>query len=357
MALYILGELAADRPWPASIAAGLAPLARPELILLSLPALVLIEWRMVQRGARRLACLALLAPLLACTGGWMLYCLIVTGYPLPSTFYAKFSGQPEFFNHNLVLLFGQMLPSWPWFGRGAGLVLWAIGAVVLLRRSLAGKLVAAFPVIYLLAIAGSRFMREASPFYWQRYFLPALAFILPCVIIGGMQVLAWAWQGRHQSWAPARALLAMLLVVGTLVGLPPAWKKTADLYAWNCQNIEELNVAMAVWLRNNTVAGEMIAVTDAGAARYFSDRPIFDMIGLNNHRFLHRNREAPPALHGVRLVSVFPAFLPFLRDNPSWRPVHRVATGHLTICDCPQSEIVAYRRVGGEREGLVPRSP
>ena len=349
IALFAVGELAADRPWPASIAAGLAPLARPELILLTLPVLSLIEWRMHQRGASTRLRLAVLVPALAWVGGSIVYCLVVTGYPLPSTFYAKFGSRPEILSHNLALVFGQVLPSWPWFVRGAGFVLWAIGAAVILRRGPVGKLVAVFPVAYLLSVAGSRFMGEASPFFWQRYLLPALPFILLCVAVAGEQVLVWAWRRRHQSWAPARAVVAAILVLGSLAGLPTGWKKSADLYAWNCQNIEELNVAMAMWLRDNTADGEMIAVTDAGAARFFSDRPIFDVIGLNNHRFLHRDGTAPPDLGQVHVVSVFPSLLPLLRDNPAWRPVHRVATGHLTICDCPQSEIVAYRRVDPAR--------
>lgn len=351
MALLIVSELATDRLWPASIAAGLAPLARPELILLGLPAVAVIEWRLHKRGAHLLTRLAMLAPSLACVGGWMIYCQLVSGYPLPSTFYAKFTSRPEYFSHNVALLFGGLLPSWPWFARGTGFFLWALGAAVLLRQGLVGRLAAIFPLIYLFAIAGSRSFPQAEPFYWQRYFQPALPLILLSVAVGGVHVVGWAWQRRHQSWAPARAVAAAVLVVGSLSGLPSAWRKSSDLYAWNCQNIEELNVAMARWLHDNTDPGETIAVTDAGAIRYFSGRPVFDMIGLNNYRFLHHDGTAPLAIDQVRVVAAFPSLLAWLRDNPAWRSVHEVATRHLTICDCPQSEMVAYRRIKVE---LVP---
>jgi hypothetical protein len=238
-----------------------------------------------------------------------------------------------------------VLPVWPWFIRGAGFILWGLGALVLLRRGLVGGLAAAFPVAYLLAAAGSQYMPQAWPFYWQRYLLPALPFILLCVAAGALHVAQWAWQRRRQAWAPLRVLAAAAVILGTISGLPSGWKSSADLYAWNCQNIDELNVAMATWLRDHTAPGETIAVTDAGAARYFGERPIFDLLGLNNHRYLHRQRTSASDLDPVRLIATFPSFVPFLRDNPAWPPLHRVATGHLTICDCPQSELVAYRRV------------
>jgi hypothetical protein len=344
LALWAVGELAADRPWPAAIAAALVPLARPEMMVLALPVLALLEWRLHQRGTRLASRLLVLVPLVVGAGGWMLYCLLVSGYPLPSTFYAKFASKPELFSHNVALIVGQVLPGWPWFVHGTGFVLWGLGAFIMLRRGPAGVLAAAFPVIYQLAVSGSQSVSQAWPFYWQRYLLPALPFLLLAISVGSVHVVRWAWQRRRQAWAPARALVAVLLLLGSLVALPSAWRRSADLYAWNCQNIEELDVAMARWLRDNTAPGEMIAVIDAGAARYFGERPIFDLLGLNNHRFLHREGRRLSDLDPVRLVASFPSLVTSLRHNPAWQPVHRTATRHLTICDCPQSEIVAYRR-------------
>jgi hypothetical protein len=345
LALWTLGELAADRPVTASVAAALAPLARPELILLTLPALAIIEWRLHRSGASPRPRVLVLVPVVLCVGGWVLYCLLVSGYPLPSTFYAKFSSRLEFLSPNLVQLLAQMVPSWPWFVHGTGFILWAVGAAVLLRRGIVAVLAVAFPGAYLLAVAGSQLLPEAFPFYWQRYLLPALPLLLVCVAAGAAQVAVWAWQRRRRAWAPAYAVAAAALLLGTLSGLPSGLRRGASLYAWNCQNIEELNVAMAKWLRDHTAAQDVIAVNDAGAARYFGERVILDMIGLNNHRALHRGGVQAPDLDRVRFVSAFPSWIPFLRDNPAWQPVHRVATAHLTICNCPQSEIVAYRRV------------
>jgi hypothetical protein len=344
LALWTLAELARERLGSAAFLAALAPLARPEMALLTLLALVLIEWRMQQARASTRARLLMLAPTAAFVGGWMLHCLLVSGYPLPSTFYAKFASRQAYFARNLQTIFTQVVPSWPWFARGTGLVLWGTGAIVLFRRGLVAGLVAVFPVLFLLAVAASQLMTEPWPFYWQRYLLPAHALLLVTLALGGTVAVAWAWRGRQRAWALAYAIGVAALVLGSLLGLPADLRKSADLFAWNCQNIEELNVAMAKWLRDNTPMDETIAVTDAGAARYFADRRIVDLVGLNDHRHLHREPEHEREVLAVRILSTFPAWMPFLRDSAAWQVIHRTATDRLTICNCPQSEIVAYQR-------------
>ena len=344
LALWTLGDLASERYGRASLGAALSALARPELALLTLLVLALAEWRLHQAHASTRARLLVLAPAVAFVGGWMLYCQVVSGYPLPSTFYAKFTSRQSYFAHNLGAIFAQLLPSWPWFARGTGLVLWGIGAVVFFRRGLVAGLTAAFPVLFLLAVAASQLIADPWPFYWQRYLLPTHALLLLPLVVGAIVAIDWGWQGRHRAWAPAHAVVVAVLVLGALAGLPAALGRSADLFAWNCQNIEELNVAMARWLRDHTPANEAIAATDSGASRYFADRPIIDLVGLNDHRHLHREPGREREVLDVRILSTFPSWLPSLRNNPSWQVIHRTSTDRLTICNCPQSEIVAYRR-------------
>jgi hypothetical protein len=345
LALWAVAELATERSWPAAIASALAPLARPEMMLIALPTLAILEWRMHQQRARPTTRLLLLVPLLVGVGGWMLYCQLVSGYPLPGTFYAKFKSQPEIFSHNVALIVGQVLPSWPWFTYALGFGLWGVGGVALWRRGLAGAVATLFPVAYLLAVASAQYIPQSWPFYWQRYWLPAVPFILLSLTVGASHLASWAWQRRGAPWAAGRAILMALLILGSLVALPSTLARTANLYAWNCQNIDELNVAMATWLRENAAPGETIAVTDAGAARYFGEHPVLDLIGLNSHRLLHRGGAAASDIANVNLVVSFPALVPHLRTSSDWQPVHRVATSHLTICDCAQSELVAYGRI------------
>jgi hypothetical protein len=307
--------------------------------------LVGVELRLHRQESRLSRRLLALAPLFLALGSWMVYCLAVSGHPLPSTFYAKVHPRAEYFSHNVALLLEEVVPAWPWFERGAGLALWIVGARVAWRRGSTGALIALCPVAYLLAVAGTQYMLQGRPFYWQRYFLPAVPFLLLGVVAGAGHAVAWAWRGRRAPWALARALAAAVPILGALVGLPTALGRAADLYAWNCQNIDELNVAMARWVGAEVAPGETVAVTDAGAARYFGGHQVLDLVGLNSHRVLHRKSPGALDLETVNWVVSFPAVLPSLGTSAGWQPAHRTSTSHLTICDCPQSELVAYRRV------------
>jgi hypothetical protein len=342
VALWAFAALAAERYVAAAILAALAPLARPELAVLALLVLCVAEWRLHKRSAALGARLLLLVPTVGLVGGWLLYCQLVSGYPLPNTFYAKFASRQDFLVHNIALIATQVLPTLPWFARGTGLALWGLGGLVLARRGKLAALVAGFPVVFWLAVAASQLLKEAGPFYWQRYLLPGLPIALATTTVGACNAIDWAWQRRRAAWAPASAVLVALLVLGSIVDLPRALREKSHLFAWNCQNIEELDVATARWLRDHVPANEIVAVTDAGAARYFGERQTIDVLGLNDHRLLHGQRKLD--LTRIRTVVAFPSSVALLGSDPAWRPVHRAATGHLTICNCPQSEIVVYQR-------------
>ena len=344
LALLALGQLAWGRHLTAGLAAGLAVLARPEMALLAALVLGFAEWQLHQRRAPLRERLWVLAPTLVLVLAWMGFCLMVSGHPLPNTVYAKLASRPEYLSHNLAVVFGQLLPQSPWFARGAGMVLWAVGAIVLFRRGWAAGLVAAFPILFLTGVAGSQVLREIDAFYSQRYVLPAQVFVLLTLAVGAAHAVTWAWRRRHLGWGTAYVVGVALLLLGALVDLPSALANRARLYAWNCQNIEELNVAMATWLRDNIPAHETIAVNDAGAARYFGPHRVLDLMGLNHHGLLHREPEALAELGRVRVLSVFPSWFPSVANRASWTVIHRTATANLTICRCPQAEIVAYRR-------------
>lgn len=353
LALWLLAALVAGRYRLAALVAGLAPLARPELAALTLGALVVLELALRRGHAPWRERLLVLAPAIVLVGAWMVYCLAVSGYPLPSTFYAKFSTRQEFVAHNLSLLVTDVVPSWPWAVYGAQLVFFSAGAVILFRRGPGEKLVAAAPLVYFIVVAASQAQRESLPFYWRRYWLPGEALLLPTVVLGAAATCGWLWQRRQRRATLVPVLAFAVILLAGLARWPSALRASADLYAWNCQNIDELDVAMALWLREHTAPGETIAVTDAGAARYFSDRRIVDLVGLNNHRMLHGER----SLVGTDVLSTFPSWLPALRTSTAWQAVHAVATEHLTICHCDQSQLVAYRRVvreGPAKEKLAP---
>lgn len=341
LALWTLGDLANGRYRAAGIAAGLAPLARPEMALLTVGVLVFVERRLHAEQAPVKMRLQVLLPTVLAVGGWVTYCLLVTGYPMPSTFYVK--AREDSLAYNLAIIFGEILPASSWFYYGAGAILWVAGVVVVWRRGAVGRMMAVFPLVYFLGVSSSQLMTSGGPFYYLRYVLPAQTFVVVIVAMGAVVLLDWAWKNRRKS---TRAVGVSVLVAVSLMRLPSSLAERAHLFAWNCQNIEELNVAMSLWLRDNVPAGEAIIVNDAGAAGYFTEHRIFDIVGLNNHRWLHREPGTAAELTGARYASFFPSLIPQIANSPTWHPIHRSRTEHLTICkDCLQSEIVAYRRV------------
>jgi hypothetical protein len=351
LATWSLAELVAQRYVAAGIAAGLAPLARPEMVVLTAVVLTVAEWRLHVSRSSFKASVAILLPTVAAVGAWMVYCLAVTGHPLPSTFYVKAATGEEQLSHNVRLIFTEILPASPWYAYGVGAIAWIVGALTLWRRGAVARLFVVFPWLFFLAVAASRPVSSTWGFYFLRYFLPAQAFITATVATGMVVLIRWAWRRRgQQKLSPVLAIGLGLVVVGSLAKLPLALAERASFFAWNCQNIDELNVAMAVWIRDNVPPGEAIAVNDAGASRYFGEHPILDLVGLNHHKLLDGDPHAVDEMARVPYASFFPSLMPALEDNPAWRPIHRTSTQHLTICKtCLQSEIVTYRHVLPER--------
>jgi hypothetical protein len=345
LALWALAALACERHVLAGVAAGLAPVARPEMAILTVLVLGVAQWRLHRASASMRWRVGVALPAVVAVGGWITFCLVASGYPLPNTFYAKFASREDYLVHNLVLIVTEIVPSSPWFALGTGVVAWAYGAAQVWRRGLVGVAFVVFPLLFLLGISASQLIPAAEPFYFLRYVLPAHVFVVVMLAFGVTAAVAWVWRHRRMAWAPAYAVAVAVVVLGSLSRLPRAFAEQADRFAWNCQNIEELNVAMAVWLRDNVPAGEAIAVNDAGASRYFGEHPIVDFLGLNHHGIVHQDPGAMAALAQVGWVSAFPSLVPSrIRDDPAWIAVHRTSTANLTICRCPQSEILAYRR-------------
>jgi hypothetical protein len=342
--LFTVSALVRERHGWAALGAGLAPLARPELIVLSLLVLALLEYRLHRKRAALGRELALWAPSVVLVGLWVLYCVHVTGHPLPNTFYAKFASGHHRLIVNLVGIFARTLPSTAGFAHGAGLLLWGWGALLIFRRGWqAGLLLVVFPLLFLLAVAASRSLPQTAPFYWQRYLMPSLPFVAVTLAVGAAGAVRWTWQRSWRSWGVIYPVVTALLIAATVVTWPGALRRSADLFAWNCQNIEELNVAVARWLHGHVPPGETIGAVDAGAVRYFGDHRILDVIGLNHHGLAHREKGALAELDQVRFMATSPAWYPPVHVS-SWRTIHQVATTHYTICRCNQSPAFVYRR-------------
>ena len=110
------------------------------------------------------------------------------------------------------------------------------------------------------------------------------------------------------------------------------------------------------WVAATLPKDEVIAVNDAGALRYFGNRTTIDLLGLNNHRLLHRDPalgESPLQALGVRYLIVFPEIYKAWVEGLHGTPVHDARSPHYTICRAPQDHMVVYR-VAGPGESTTP---
>ncbi|RKY20946.1 MAG: hypothetical protein DRQ55_06045 [Planctomycetota bacterium] len=266
------------------LVAGALVLARPEgLVLAGLAALWL--------GRRRLASLP---PMLLIMGlvlaPWLAYCQLVSGLPWPSTFETK---------AGLVLdplaIWNALVAVLRDTGWGLALPLAAVvGAYVLDggRHGL-GRLSLGCAALLLPAVLLSRPLElhgdsGVVPYYWARYVLLAWPLLVLLMGIGVCSLLRTAFAGTR-----CRPLYASLLIGPSLLllllarGLPAQAVSLRARFAAQCRDTETLNVAAGLWVAEHLPPGALVAAHDAGAIRFFGERPLLDLWG-NHSRGLTR---------------------------------------------------------------------
>lgn len=284
MALSLAGMLVHDHAverggwrWLAGAALlGLATHARPEGHLLFAAAAaerIVCELRMPGAApGRKVGRLALYGLLYAAVvSPYTIFCLATTGRPLPNTYYAKAIGERNLWSFHYVRLLVRRAQAEHFM-----LMLFApLGAAACLARRRFAKLpllwVVALPLGYTLmpynvfTMAGGNF---------TRYFYPVIP-LLVLFAVHGIVLVAGLFQRRLSRVAAAGALCLVCSVDSTMLVL-----HRRDLFVTNVSNINELDVAAGKWLGQNTPPDARLCVCDAGAIPYFSDRYIYDTVGL-----------------------------------------------------------------------------
>ncbi len=273
----------------------------------------------------------MLAPSIVLGAAWSLFCLVVAGRPLPNTFYAKHhpASVAEAFA-DAPRVFGPQLVDSPWLFLGGGFVLLGLAACRLASaksdvgraRGLAVMLV---PFVFLLGIAWAHDVAYVDELCTLRYTLPVRALLVVLVAVGAGEAVQHLRAPRSLAHVVLAAALALPLV-GLVLRLPRA----ASEYAWNCQNIEEMQVLAGLWVREHTREGDLVATHDAGAIRLFSGRRVLDLAGLNDHRTTELG-DAILEVEPPQLFIVFPTWFPELAASPSLCEVHHLAARRYTI--------------------------
>ena len=281
-----------------------AILARPECILL-IPAVAL--------ASRPRS----LLPALVATSLWAAANLEITGRPLPPTFYAK--AEPISLS-NLILAGRALTSACPGLLLGTPLWIWVVAAALRARRW-GESAFSVFPLVFIVAVAAGRHVSaDASYFYFLRYFLP----VEPLFAVG----VAVGVAGLADRLRLAGITLgAVLLIAGF-----PELASRRDLYAAQCQNIEEMQGVIADYLMQNATPGDKVATIDAGVVRYRSGLPTYDLVGLNNHELLRDSTLRKRLLtdsgalaswmdeNGIQWLVTFPGVIP--HAQPAADPGH-----------------------------------
>jgi len=210
---------------------------------------------------------------------------------LPNTYYAKFSSFDAI--GGLGRIIGEVVLRMPAMFLWSGVLLYVLGILYMLKRGPREALVTiVYPWLFMISIAATRQMPHLSGqyYYWLRYVVPALPFLFVPLSLG----FGFLWAGVKRfprlglktNIINLARLVAALLVMVSWVKLPGELRFRSNQFAWNCQNINEVQVELGRWVSEETPHDAVIAVNDSGALRYFGGRKTIDLIGLNNRTIL-----------------------------------------------------------------------
>ena len=364
----------------AALVAALSVWARPESLAFVLPMAGLRALEEV-RGERldgfRDRLLALLrraglvgAAALAAMAAWMLYTQVVSGHPLPNTFYVK--TQVETGTGSWSFFVERVAAIEPWLLGVGGLLLLALAVrgEARARRGFVPSWILAW-LLAMLAIGLSRPLNSATTFYESRYF--AIFGALPLIAVA----LGWAHlgaatpvtpDGQPDASAPkpsawprrlgALALLPVVLLSGTLAVELRERTQAQEV------DIRLLHTDPAEWIAHNLPDDARIAVEGAGAIRHRAPRSmrVIDALGLNDRRIAH----APDTPAKVcALIAADPTHfaLPDQLARPLARvfdlePLEAFVDPHYSLVDPPIAmRVQVYRRVGTNPAWLQRCSP
>ncbi|TAK36814.1 MAG: hypothetical protein EPO21_01335 [Chloroflexota bacterium] len=253
----------------------------------------------------------------------------VTGQLLPSTYYAKnvFYAQqtnPAGMVRFLLLAVRELL-SGPLLGLFPGLLfafgvlaarLWRAGV----RMSLySGTILAWLPILWCAGLIVAYMLRLPVVYHHGRYLMP----VIPVLLIYGL------WGTLRLCEVLPMRLLARVIPMALAAFWVVLWVNGAVVYAWDVKFIDEENVTVARWLRDNTPPGVLVATHDIGAIGYFGGRPILDIAGLITPELAPFVRQPDRVLSYLEnrrpaYLAMYPSWYPWLARDSLAQEVYRV---------------------------------
>jgi hypothetical protein len=325
----------------------LGALARPEAVAVSLACFVFAGWATQHAVVReRVRVLTRLTwPSVVLGGLIVAHALRATGRALPATFYMKQNGSLGELGDRVLVAFAGLLGDVPPLETA---ICWLAlaGLVIPGRIRSPGPRGALFlPVLAALGFVLANTLLIApvpDVFYHLRYLLPAVPLLIAGIVVGAFEL------GRIGTYArsPRLAHVPVLIVLGlgAMQGVATAGPDSRRLHN-DIRNIHEVQRALGEWIAAHTEPGTWIATGDAGAVRYFGDRPTIDVMGLNTPEFYWTPgwTEARPIAAFVMLPCWFHP-----RPPPELHVVATARTERYTVTTNPCMEVQVVVTCTGE---------
>jgi len=286
------------------LVAGLAFLARPEgaivagLGLTLRPVILGAENRLSLHRIGSLALGGLIA--LAVAAPWLLYCMSVTSYPLPDTFYAKvhIPTESEIKAWNDWWLY--FLMEMPHIQIGA-----VCGAFLILKNR---------PFPWLFAISLTIMYRLATPYASlinnARYLVPIFDLFMISAILGlavlmekviGLPLKRKINPTKHRAiQCSGRTIVVCITILALVFPMTPSYMFQITFFGNAVKNINEQQVHIGIWLSENLPEDAVFVTHDAGALRFFSNLTMIDMAGLVSPDIVHGNMTPSETLEYLR---------------------------------------------------------
>ena len=167
----------------------------------------------------------------------------------------------------------------------------AAGAILLARRP-AGRRLATVAVTWLVLGTAATATLQTATWHHYRYQMP----FYPALLILGMVALA-SLVGRGARWRLGGRAAWLLILAPVIIWSLYSIEDFSREYRRDSQTAAEMQLPLALWLRDQTPANAGIAVHDIGIVRYFSERSTLDVVGLTTAHMAQAYRNGPGSIY------------------------------------------------------------